>query len=186
MSLAHEDWKKFDVLSGQLRIADVTDGEMIFNAENGTWVAMCEYDDDNRISLLVAMHEKVADEMSDGVVEMEGVEEHTGFNSKSGVVFFADRKLGNKVPDWFKVNAERLNPDIVEMYGTPEDHGKTEEDRFIENCFHMARDCRVDMPVLENLGFGAVCELPRGELDIGVLYNWGRDAVGFEITRKGR
>ena len=186
MSFSPQDWKRFDVLSGQLRIVGTgTDDEVIVNAENGTWVAMCEYDDDCRISTFAAMPERMAEMMADGRVEVEGVEEHATLEAVSGMIFASDRKACGVLPDWWKVPEYRLNPSIVEMYGRPDDDGKSAEDRFVEACFHMGCDCRAgNMPVLEEVGFGTVCKLRGGELDVGLLYNVGRDVIGVEVISK--
>lgn len=183
MSLAKEDWKRFDVLSGQLKIADVTDGEgVVCNAESGPWVAMCEYDDDNNIMYVAAMVESLADSMADGRVEVEGVSESESFESRSGMVFFVDRKIAGKLPSAFRIPEDRLNDEIVKRFGRPDDSGKSQSDRFVESCFHLARDG--SMPTLESLDFGAVFELSRGGVYVDMLYNQVRDVIGFEIGRK--
>ena len=185
MSLSPQDWKRFDVLSGQLKVSDAAgDGELVLNAEVGTWVAMCEYDDDNRISMLAAMPERVADMMDGGVVEADGCEERKDFSAGSGIVCISDRMADGKLPSGFKVPDYKLNPAIVERYGKPDDDGKSEYDRFIESCYHMSCDPRTDMPLLEEVGYGAVCDMRCTPLDVGVLYNRMRDVIGLEITRR--
>ena len=185
MSLDKQDWKYFDVLSGQLSIGDAASGEgVVCNAENGSWVAMCEYDDDHRIKLVAAMRENMAALISGGKVEVEqGTSEMVTFDSESGVVFMVDRKVKGNLPKCFEIPEGKLNKDIVEMYGRPNDEGKAEQDRFVESCFHMARDSDSSMPSLNSLMFGAVAELPRGEISVEMLYNPMRDVIGFEIER---
>ena len=69
MSLAHEDWKEFDLLSGQLKIADASgSGDVICNAQNGGWVVMCEYDDSNQICYVAGMRDFMAKGMAGGRV----------------------------------------------------------------------------------------------------------------------
>ena len=184
MSLYPGDWKRFDVLSGQLKIADASGEDVIVNAECGSWVAMCEYDDDNKVSIMAAMPEHLANEMEDGVVKLDGVEEHCSISAKSGMVFIVDRKMDGKLPEWFHVPEHRLNPKIVELCGRPDDSGKEQRDKFIESCFHMGRDHRINMPTLENIGYGAVCEMAKGTLSVDLLYNRMRDVIGVEIARR--
>ena len=183
MSLAREDWKWFDVLSGQLKIGDAMNRDgVLCNAESGSWVAMCEYDDDNRISYVVAMRDFLANSMRNGKVEIEGVAESDSFVSKSGTIFIIDRKAEGNLPKSFKVPDHRLNDELVKHFGKPDDDGKSQSDRFIECCFHLAKDG--PMPSLESLDFGAVFELSRGEVYVDMLYNRVRDVIGFEIGRK--
>ena len=184
MSLCPVDWKRFDVWSGQLKIADASGGNLIVNAENGTWVTMCEYNDEHKVTMLAAMPERVAHKMTGGRVELDGVEESETIDAKSGIVFMVDRKLDGKMPSWFKVPDDRLNEQIVERFGKPDDDEKPQAEKFLECCFHMGHDYKTGMPTLENVGFGAVCELMRGQLNVNMLYNRNRDVVGIEVTRK--
>lgn len=185
MSLAREDWKRFDMLSGQAKIGDAAgSGDVICNVSGGEWVAMCEYDDENKIAYVAAMRDYLADMMSGGSVAIDGTHEEDAFDSKSGVVFIIDRKMDGHLPPGFKCPEHKLNPEIVERYGKPDDNGKSDNDRFIEAMFHLGRDHASRMPSLESLGCGAVFELGKGGVHVDLLYNAMRDVIGFEIQRK--
>lgn len=189
MSFAYEDWKRFDLISGQLKISDAAGGDdVICNAQPGGWVALCEYDDSNKIRYVVSMRDFMANGISDGRVRAPNgsTYEHREFDSKSGLVFFVDRRMDNKLPENFDVPEHRLNPDIVDKYGKPSDDGKSELDKFIECLFHLGRDYRSKMPTLESIGFGAVCDMGIGSMDCELLYNDKRDVIGFEIHNKSQ
>ena len=186
MSLAYEDWKRFELLSGRLSFGDATSDEReVFNAEAGGWTAMCDRDEDHRIAYIVAVRDDMLQNMRGGVLQCDEhmTVEHVGLDSESGVILVFDRKLEGKLPPSFSIPEHKLNGEIVEAYGKPDDPGKDDSDRFVESCFHLAYDSIARMPELESMGFGLVCQMDGGA-DVSLLVNDMRDVVGFEMQRR--
>ena len=182
MSLAPEDWKRFSVLSGQLKIADADgDDDVILNAQSGDWVAACEYNDDNEIICIVAMRDYLADGIINGKVSVDGTCEHSELDLKSGIAFAVDRKMDGMMPSGFKIPEHKLNKGITELYGKPDDEGKSAHDSFIESMFHLGRDGKSNMPVLESFESGIAFELHGCKMMVDAIYNRMRDVIGFEI-----
>lgn len=189
MSYAKEDWKFFFNMSGQAVINDALgdeDDAVYCSVLPGEWVAMCEYDDDNSISQVIAMHESLSRTFQDGrvVVNDDGAtQERSTLESDSGVMFIADRRLRSKPPA-MHVPDEKLNPYIVDEFGRPDDEGKSPRDSFVETCFHLARDYKSQMPTLGSFDFGTAFDIKSGSVCVDLLYNGMRDVIGLEISRK--
>ena len=188
MSLAYEDWKRFELLSGRISFGDAASDEReVFNAEPGEWTAMCDRDEQHRIAYVVAVRDDMLPSMRGGVIQCgeHMTIEHRSIDS-DGIFLAFDRRLEGKLPPSFSIPEHKLNADIVKAYGRPDDPGKDDSERFLESCFHLAYDERTDMPELESMGFGFVCQLGAGEVQLALLFNDMRDLVGFELQGRKR
>lgn len=184
MSFAYEDWKVFDVLSGQIAVGDPTDrdGCVFVNAENGEWVAMSSYDDDGRVERVLAMRRRIADMMSRG--ERPNFDTSTmreSISVKSGTVFAIDRKLAWNLPRSRRVPSERFSEPLLQILGDPYEDGKSAERSFAELCMHVGRDSHCDMQVIGSLPFGAACGMDDGGKSVDIILNAQRDAIAFEV-----
>lgn len=189
MSLAYEDWKRFDNLSGQLMLGDPLHPESAeyINVQQGEWVAMCVREDDcNDMERVLMMRSWLADVVLRGKrCDIGGEPDHIMLDSisESGFMFAVDRWLGMRLAGDFKVPEHRLIPDIVERFGRPDDDGKEPETSFIESCLHMGRDACSGMPMVDEIPYGAAFEIGSGNVKVNVVLDKMRDAIGIEFVR---
>ena len=191
MSFAREDWKHFDILSGQISVIDplADDSDVIANAVQGDWVAFAQYDDDGNLAYVAAMMQEIAERSSDGVPVATGVAtvETDSLPLESGFVAVSDRFFQRRLPEDFEIPDWKLNRMLIGRHGAPTDDGKSEYRRYAESCLHLGRNGDTGMARVEELGgVGVVFEFGGDGADVTLLYNRFRDVVGLEIGKKKR
>ena len=192
MSLAPEDWKTFMNVSGQFLFGaaegeEDEDGnavEHIANCEEGDWVAMCERNDQHLVVSVLVVAKRLADKLDENgriwCDEHLNIE-HGDIKSRSGVMFMTDRKVGRRLFGFVPPD-EKLNERIVRELGKPNKKGKSEQDSFVETCFHLARDAQTELPQVESIPFACMFDI-GGNAEYSVYMTDRRDAVGFQIDR---
>ena len=189
MSLAREDWRSFEVLSGQMVIGDPMkdeDGSIVIDAEGGEWVAMPRRDETHHIVGLAAMKRYVAEkvDMEDApCIRVSSEPTVKTFETESMVVAAMDRAFCKEVPPTYSIPEQKLNDELLSVFGRPE--GKTGKERFVETCFHLGYEGRTKFQRVEPMDFGFVFGSAIKKAKVCILYDDGMDAIMFEIMEEG-
>lgn len=151
------------------------------NVRPGDWLVMYERDDENRIVEVTAASSDIG--IEGGKFRPSGAMtvERESVDMPSGVLFCSDMKLGQALPKSYKVPERKLNMEIVERYGKPDDEGKSQYDRFLESCYHLCMDGDAKMPMCEGTPYGMVAWLDKGRSTFTFLKDEMRDIVGIDI-----
>lgn len=177
MSKHREDWKRFDVMSGELSVMDVADKSggnkfTLNHVKGGEWAAFAEFDDDNAIRHVVAGTVEVLDSLSgrDGRYRHRFSVMEEELKSDSGIVCLVDQPFVGK-------RVEREKPggwigELLEAWGDPADPSKSDDESFVEGACHLAVDSWTGKPDIGTNGHGAFFGVPRGtELRIKVMFD---------------
>lgn len=179
MSRYREDWKTFDVWSGEMTVMDIADSNggnrfPLTHVGGGEWAAFAEYDDDSSVRHVVAGELSVLEALASN----DGGSEYRhrfsvlrdSVKSDSGVVGLVDsafvdaKSIDEKPGGWV--------PDLVEAWGLPTDESKSEHESFVETACHLSIDSQTGKPDIGSNGHGVFFGVPRGtELEFVVLYD---------------
>lgn len=187
MSMAPEDIKTFDVLSGQVTVADVGGrNTIIANAKAGEWRAFVDYDDDNMILHMAAC---CADELVDGLdsfrIKSPVSIERRVISSESGIISMFDRHMHGHWPRGYELPDSMKNAELTDALGEPDAPGKSDARKFAELCSHLGRfsNGRSQMPRIESAGYGVAFDMGCGDVQVNLIMNEMRDMVGVEVVR---